>query len=136
MHAQHAQHAQHTNPWLLINICTCCIVTTSIVSKLITFSLIKDEDYEEDFDRNLKAFLPFALLELVAGFVYAICCDGVLPLVILALGWFVSSIGLFFNFKLAYDQATVENETFMRRANVLRLVIWLVRFIVLFVIAL
>lgn len=124
------------NAWLLINICTCCIVTTSIVSKLITFSLIKDEDYEEDFDRNLKAFLPFALLELVAGFVYAICCDGVLPLVILALGWFVSCIGLFFNFKLAYDQATVENETFMLRANVLRLVIWLVRFIVLFVIAL
>ena len=127
----------HANPWLLINICTCCIMTTSVVSKLITFSLLKDDNYEEDFDRNVKAFAPFALLELVSAFVFSITVsEGVLPLVILAMCWFVSGIAIFFNYKIAYEGSTVDNETFLLRANVLRLVLWLVRFVVLFVIAL
>lgn len=112
-------------------------MTTSVVSKLITFPLLKDDNYEEDFDRNVKAFTPFALLELVSAFVFSITVsEGVLPLVILAMCWFVSGIAIFFNYKIAYEGSTVDNETFLLRANVLRLVLWLIRFVVLFVIAL
>jgi uncharacterized membrane-anchored protein len=119
--------------WLLLNICTCCIVTSGIVSKLTTFQLLKDDEYEEDFDRSVKAFGVFGMFEMISAIAYATIAEGIAPLIILLLAWFVSCFAVYFNYKIAYEGSTVDNETHMKRANVLRLVLWLIRFIVLFV---
>lgn len=116
----------------LLNLSCCCIVTTSIVFKLLYFPLLKESLYEEELRRHVKATVVFLLVELFTSIaMVAITLDALLPLILLVIGWIVSGAAMFYNCEL-FDVNTLATELLIRRLTYVRLILWFARFICVF----
>ena len=120
-------------PWILVSLTTCAIVTTGIVYDLIVIPLINDDMWEEHVTRTVKAFTLFALMEMVSSIVILEYDWSILPFIILCFGWCVSIIALNTQYSLVTDGSIVAREDTLRRANIVRAVLWVGRFVCLFV---
>ena len=120
--------------WSLISLCCCSIVTTGIVYDIIAYELINENYVEVHAERTVKAFFPFALIELISSIVLITLAEWPLvPFILLVFAWFISAIALYQHYLIAYDGATIDREDNMKRSNILRAVIWFSRFVCLFV---
>ena len=119
--------------WVLISLTCCAIVTTGIVYDLIVFPLLCDEDREDHAYRTIRAFTFFALLEMVSSIISLEKRWTILPFIILCFAWCVSGIALYNHYKLVKDGSIMAREETMKRANIVRGILWLGRFICLFV---
>ena len=122
---------QATFVWSLINISCCCIVTTGIVDDLLTYPFVNDDKHEY-LERKMKAFFSFALLEFVSSCILLTLDDWtILPFILLGIGWFMSGVALFNQYKIAYHSDTMEREQAMFKSNIIRAVLWVGRFVCL-----
>jgi hypothetical protein len=120
--------------WSLISLCCCSIVTTGIVYDIIVFEFINENYVDVHAERTAKAFSPFALIELVSSIVLITLAEWPLvPFILLVFAWFISVIALYQHYLIAHDGATIGREDNMKRANILRAIIWFSRFVCLFV---
>ena len=116
----------------LLNLSCSCIITTSIVFKLLNFPLVKESLYEEELRRHVKAISGFLLLELFTSVaMLSINFDALLPLILLVIGWIASGAAVYYNFQL-FDVNTLATELLIQRFTYVRLSLWLARFICVF----
>lgn len=120
--------------WTLINLCCCTIVTTGLVYDILVYTSLDQQLLDAHFERTIKAFFLFALVEFVSSCVMVEMASwAVLPLILHLLAVFMSAFALYSNYKLAYDGNTCEHEDKMRKSNVVRTILWFGRFVCLFV---
>lgn len=120
--------------WTLINLCCCIIVTTGLVYDILVYTSLDQQLLDAHFERTIKAFFLFALIEFVSSCVMVEMASwAVLPLILHLLAVFMSSFALYSNYKLAYDGNTCEHEDKMRKSNIVRAILWFGRFVCLFV---
>lgn len=120
--------------WSLISLCCCSIVTTGIVYDIIVYEFINENYIDVHAERTTKAFSLFALLEMVSAAVSISLADWPLvPFIILMFAWFISTIALYNHYMITQDGATIDREDNMKKANILRAIIWFGRFMCLFV---
>ena len=120
--------------WALLNICCNCIVTTGVVYSILVCDFISDNDHERHFVKTIKAFVLFSLLEMVSSCVVVSMADwGVLPLILLLIAWFMSTFALYHHYQIAYDGETVEHMEKMNLSNIIRSILWVVKFVCMFV---
>lgn len=123
--------------WLLINISCCSIVTAGLAYELISFPLIDQIERDVLLDRSTKAFGPFAFLEIVSSIVLCFLVEwAIAPAILHVLCLFVSVIALYHQFKMMEDGETVENLETIRKANMLRTIMWICRYFSIFAIVL
>ena len=121
--------------WSLINLSCCCIVTAGLVYELLSFSLIDDLHRDLLAERTVKAFGPFAFLEIISTIVLCTFVDWAVPPGVLhLLCIFVSIIALYHQFKMMEDGETMEMLETIRKANILRTAIWVCRYFSLLII--
>lgn len=120
--------------WSMLSLVCCAIVTTGIVYDIIVYEVINENYIDVHFERTIKAFSLFALLEMVSSSVLITMADWpLLPFILLAFAWFISSMALYQQYMITHDGATMDREDYMKKANILRAIIWGSRFICLFV---
>lgn len=123
--------------WLLINISCCCIVSAGLAYELISFPLIDQIERDLLLERSTKAFGPFAFLEIVSSIVLCFLVEwAIAPAVLHVLCLFVSVIALYHQFKMMEDGETVEKLETIRKANILRTIMWICRYFTIFTIIL
>lgn len=120
--------------WSLINISCCCIITTGITCDIISYTSIDEQLLDTHLERMTQAFSLFALLEFVSSCVMLDMASwAALPFIFHCLGIFLSGFALHSYYKLAYDGNTCEHEDKMRKSNVIRGLLWVCRFVSLFI---
>tara|TARA_B100000925_G_scaffold291520_1_gene279905 strand:- start:1732 stop:2133 length:402 start_codon:yes stop_codon:yes gene_type:complete len=123
--------------WLLINISCCCIVSAGLAYELISFPLIDQIERDLLLERSTKAFGPFAFLEIVSSIVLCFLVEwAIAPAVLHVLCLFVSVIALYHQFKMMEDGETIEKLETIRKANILRTIMWICRYFTIFTIIL
>ncbi len=116
----------------LINLSCCAIVTTSCAFKMVYFPLVKESYIEEELERHVKAVGIFIFIELVTSILMTfININALLPLILLLCGYISTGITLYYNFKV-FNLHSVENEQLLHRSNIIRLMLWLARFVCVF----
>lgn len=123
--------------WILINVSCCCIVTAGLAYELISFPLIENIERDVLLDRSTKAFGPFALLEIVSSIVLCFLVEwAVAPAVLHVLCLFLSVIALYHQFRMMEDGETVEKLETIRKANIVRTIMWICRYFTIIAIVL
>lgn len=120
-------------PWILVSLTTCAIVTTGIVYDLLVIPILNDDTWEEHATRTIKAFTLFALLEMVSSVIILEYDWTVLPFIILCFGWGISTLALYTQYRLITDGSVMAREETFRRANIIRAILWVGRFVCLFI---
>lgn len=106
-------------------------MTTGIVDDILTYPFLND-DKDDYLERKTKAFFFFALIEAVSSCILLNLDDWtILPFILLVVGWFMSGFALFNQYQIAFHSNTMEREGKMFKANVVRGVLWVGRFICL-----
>ena len=116
----------------LINLSACCIVTTSIAFKMVYYPIVKESYIEEELERYVKTSGIFIFIELVTSILMTFFdINSLLPLVLLVIGFISNGVTLYYNFKV-FDLHSVENLQKLHRSNIIRLMLWLARFVCVF----
>ncbi len=116
----------------LINLSTCCIVTTSIAFKIVYHAIVAESYREEELERHVKTIGIFALTELITSVVMVMMnANAWIPLILLFLALIITGIAIYYNFKL-FEMNTMDNEDMVRRINIVRLLLWLARYVCVF----
>lgn len=122
--------------WTLINICCCSIITTSIAVQIFTIPIINEHMYMDFFDRVVKSTFVFGLLELISSCVMVTMATWAWgPLIILTLCLFLTSISLYSMYQVV-EGLEDAYEKHLRRSNVIRGALWVLRFFYLFILLL
>lgn len=119
--------------WSLVNLCSCAIITTSVVMQLISFPLVREDDWSEYFDRVLKSSSLFLLIDLVSSIVMVtLSVWAWIPMILHLFGLGLTCISFYAMYKLSNGNS-VNNEDYLRRSSILRALILFARFLCVFV---
>lgn len=119
--------------WSLVNLSSSAILTTSAVMQLISFPLVREDDWGEYFDRVLKSSSLFLLIDLVSSIVMVTLSTWAwIPMILHLFGLGVTCISFYAMYKLSNGNS-VDNEDYLRRSNLIRALLLFARFLCVFV---
>ena len=104
--------------WSLISLCCCSIVTTGIVYDIIVYEFVNENYVDAHAERTVKAFSPFALIELISSIVLITLAEwSLVPFILLIFAWFISTIALYQHYLITTDGATIDREDNMKTVS-------------------
>lgn len=119
--------------WTLINFSCCIIVTTSVAIQIYTAPILNEHIFQEFFERNIQATALFGLMEFISSIIMLSMAPWAWgPFTVHCLAIFVTCFSLRAMFKII-EGAQDEYETDLRRSNIIRGTLWMIRFLYLFI---
>ena len=122
--------------WTLVNLSCCAIIATSIGVQIYTNPILNEHIYPEFYDRTLQATFGFGVLEVISSIVMVINASWAWgPFIIHVFALSVSIFTTYASLKII-EGGEDEYEVKLRRSNIIRGGLWIIRFFYLFTILL